>query len=501
MSATALHERLSPPARAFAQSRLGLLIGGDRPEAADGRTFTTYDPGTGRAIADVPLAGGADVERAVRTARAALEDGPWATLLPAERGRLIGRLADLVEANAAELAELEALDNGKPVKYARMMDVTSAVQTLRYAAGWPTKITGETAPVSVPGAFCYTRRIPIGVCAQIVPWNFPLLMAAWKIGPALAAGCTTILKPAEQTPLSALRLGELALEAGIPEGVLNVLTGDGSTGALLVEHPEIDKVAFTGSTPVGREIARTAGGRLVPVTLELGGKSASIILPDADVRAAAAGTYSGIYFNSGQMCNANSRVLVHEAVFDAVVEALVRRMAKARLGHGLAEGTDTGPVVSADQHDRVREYIASGVDEGAELVAGGRSEGLADGGWFVEPTLFASDGSKDLRILREEIFGPVLVVEPFSDTEAIARRANDTEFGLAAGIWTKDLVGAHRLAHRLRAGSVYVNGWGRNDPAAPFGGMKASGLGREQGAEGLNAYLETQSVWLDLGAP
>jgi acyl-CoA reductase-like NAD-dependent aldehyde dehydrogenase len=374
MTTEALPSELSPAAREFAAGPHRLLIGGERLDAADGRTFATVDPSTGRPIADVAQAGAADVDHAVRAARAAL-DGKWGSLTPAKRSRLIYALADLVEANADELAQLESL-----------VDVAKTVEHLRYFAGWPTKIAGQVIPVSQPGVHVYTRREPVGVCGQIIPWNFPLLMAAWKIGPALAAGCTTVLKPAEQTPLTALRLGELALEAGFPEGVLNVVTGDGSTGAAIVDHPGIDKLAFTGSTAVGREIGAKAGRALKRVTLELGGKSANIIMPDADLDAAVKGSYQAIYYNTGQSCNAGSRLFVQKDQFDDVVERLAQSAAKARVGAGLADGTQLGPVISAEQEERVRDYIEQGRHDGAELVAGGGTpEGTGDG-YFVEPT-------------------------------------------------------------------------------------------------------------------
>jgi acyl-CoA reductase-like NAD-dependent aldehyde dehydrogenase len=405
------------------------------------------------------------------------------------------RLAGLIEDHAEELAHLESLDNGKPAKFARFVDVAGAAGHIRYFAGWPTKIVGETIPVAQPDMLCYTRKEPVGVCGQIIPWNFPLLMAAWKLGPSLAAGCTVVLKPAEQTPLTALRLGELALEAGIPPGVLNVITGDGETGAALVDHPGVDKIAFTGSTAVGREIGAKAGRALKRVTLELGGKSPNIILDDADLPAAIKGSFAGIYFNTGQACNAGSRLFVPKDQFDTVVGALADAAKGAKVGHGLEKDTFIGPVVSAEQHERVSGYIEKGRSEGAELVTGG---GTGDGeGYFIEPTLFtATDDS--LTIAREEIFGPVLVALPYEDIDEVAARANDTEYGLAAGVWTRDISKAHKLAARLRAGSVYINGWSFSDPAAPFGGFKASGIGREHGRDGLDAYLETKTVWAQL---
>ena len=496
MTIAAPPEQLSDAARSFLQNaHHDLIIGGERPGAADGRTFETLDPATGEPIAVVAHAGAEDVDRAVRAARAAFEDGPWASMAAADRGALIQRLAQLVEEHADELAELESLDNGKPVTYAKVVDVGSAAGHLHYFAGWPTKIEGEVIPVRAPDTLCYTRKEPVGVCGQIVPWNFPLLMACWKVAPALAAGCTTVLKPAEQTPLTAIRLGELALEAGIPEGVLNVITGDGETGAALVDHPDVDKIAFTGSTVVGREIGAKTGRDLKRVTLELGGKSANIILPDADLDAAVKGSWTAIYFNSGQACNAGSRLFVPKENFDEVVSALAERAAGAQVGPGLDKGTQVGPLVSAEQLERVTGYIESGKSEGAELVTGG--EAPDGGGYFVAPTLFTTT-SDDLKIAREEIFGPVLVAMPYETLDEVAQRANDTEYGLAAGVWTRSLSSAHKLAARLRAGSIYINQWGMADASAPFGGFKASGVGREHGHAGLDAYLEVKTVWASL---
>jgi acyl-CoA reductase-like NAD-dependent aldehyde dehydrogenase len=494
----AIETQLIPGALGFLQRPHRMLIDGEWVHAVSGKSFATLDPATGEQISEVPYAAAEDVDLAVRAARKAFEDGPWTQkILPPERERILNRIADLIEGATDELAQIEALDNGKPIRYAGPVDVASTVAHVRYYAGWATKIEGETIPVGQRDMFVYTQKEPVGVCAQIIPWNFPLLMAAWKLAPALAAGCTVVLKPAEQTPLSALRLGEILLEAGLPAGVVNIITGDGGTGALLVEHPEVDKIAFTGSTAVGREIGSKAGEQIKRVTLELGGKSPNIILPDADLDAAVKGSYQAIYFNSGQACDAGSRLFVPRDRFDEIVGALADRARSAKVGPGLDPTTQLGPLVSDEQLQRVTGYIESGVAEGAELVTGGNAhpDGTPPGGYFVEPTLFAGVRD-DMKIASEEIFGPVLVVMPYESIEEVARRANDTPYGLAAGIWSRDVASVHKLAGMLRAGTIYVNHWGGSDPAAPFGGYKQSGIGREMGHANLDAYLELKTVFV-----
>jgi phenylacetaldehyde dehydrogenase len=482
--------------RRFLSTPRQLLINGEWVDAADGETFDSIDPGTGEVLASVAHGKAEDVDRAVRAARAALS-GPWSKMTPSERGRAIHRLGDLIAENLDELAELDSLDNGKAKTVAAGADVPLAADLFWYMAGWATKLRGSTVTPSLgymPGAefHAYTVKEPVGVVAQIIPWNFPLLMAAWKVGPALATGCTIILKPAEQTPLSALRLGELALEAGIPAGVLNVITGYGDAGAALAEHDDVDKVAFTGSTEVGKLIAQAAGRtNLKRVSLELGGKSPNVVLDDADVEAAIAGAAQGIFFNQGEVCTAASRLFIHERLFDQVVEGVSRAADSIKVGYGLDADTEMGPLVSSEQFDRVTGYLKIGAEEGSRAVAGGHA---IDGpGYFVQPTVIV-DATSDHRIIQEEIFGPVVAAMPFADIDDLAAQANDSVYGLAAGIWTRDISKAHKLAKRIKAGTVHVNTYHVYDAALPFGGYKQSGWGREMGEEVLAAYQETKSV-------
>jgi acyl-CoA reductase-like NAD-dependent aldehyde dehydrogenase len=417
-----------------------------------------------------------------------------------DRTNLLLRLADLIERHAEDLAVLECLDNGKPAHLTRLVEVEGSIKTFRYFAGWPTKFGGETLPVSPRGGaqiFNYTTREPVGVAGLIVPWNYPLSMAAWKVAPAIAAGCAVVLKPAEQTPLTALRLGELALEAGFPPGIFNVVTGFGEAGAALVAHPGVDKIAFTGSTEVGKEIVRASAGNLKKVSLELGGKSPHIIFPDADLDAAAAAVANGIFFNQGQTCTAGSRLYAHASCFDRILNSVTAAARKLRIGDGLQADSDLGPLVSQEQWDRVNGYVDIGRQEGAKLVTGGkRPQGFARG-FFFEPTVFTA-ATAHMRIVREEIFGPVLTALPWTDLDDLVSAANDSPYGLSAGVWTNNLKEAHRVAAALKAGTVWVNCFNLVDPATPFGGFKQSGWGREHGRQALELYSETKSVWINI---
>lgn len=446
--------QVSPEVNQFISSSRKMLIDGQWVDAASGKTFPVYNPATGEVMAHVAEGDKEDIDRAVRAARRAFESGPWRKMSPSQRGQLIYRLADLIEQHADEFAQLESLDNGKPLTGARAADVPLTIDHFRYMSGWATKIEGNTIPI--PGQyFSYTLREPVGVVGQIIPWNFPLLMAAWKMGAALAVGCTVILKPAEQTPLSALRLGELILEAGFPAGVVNIVPGYGETaGAALAAHDDVDKVAFTGSTEVGKLIIKAAAGNLKKVTLELGGKSPNIILSDMDIPTAVAGAANAIFFNQGEVCSAGSRLYVQKGIFDQVVEGVAAAAKQIKVGSGFDPSTQMGPLVSDEQLTRVTGYLKSGASEGAKAVVGGQRYG--DRGYFVEPTVLVN-ANQQMKIVQEEIFGPVVVAQPFDDLEEIAAIANDTIFGLAAGIWTHDLSKAHRLAKLLRAGTVWVN--------------------------------------------
>jgi phenylacetaldehyde dehydrogenase len=478
-----------------------MLINGKWVDAQSGQTFPTLNPATGEVICTVPSGDKVDIDLAVKAARHAFESGPWRSLTPSERGRMLWKLADLLEARTEEFAELESLDNGKPLAVARVADVPLAVDLFRYMAGWTTKIHGSTFPISVPYApgakfFAYTQREPIGVVGQIIPWNFPLLMAVWKLGPALATGCTVVLKPAEQTPLSALRLGELIQEAGIPDGVVNIVTGYGETaGAALAAHPGIDKIAFTGSTEVGRLIVQAASKDLKKVSLELGGKSPNIILEDADLETAIPGAANAIFFNHGQCCCAGSRLFVQKKHFDKVVQGVSARAKKIKLGPGQQPESEMGPLVSEEQLNRVLGYLESGRAEGAKSVIGGRRSG--NRGYFVEPTVLV-DAKPGMKVMDEEIFGPVVCAVPFTDPNEVLKEANNSIYGLAAAVWTRDVAKAHRLASALRAGTVWVNCYNVFDAALPFGGYKQSGWGREMGSEALELYTETKAVCVQL---
>jgi aldehyde dehydrogenase (NAD+) len=472
-----------------------LLIDGKRVPAASGRYFETLNPATGQVLARVAEADAADIDAAVRSARAAFE-GAWGHMRAADRGHALLRLADLIRQNLDELVELESLDSGKPVSAIRRQDMPAVLDTLAYYAGWADKINGQVIPAR-PDALTYTVREPMGVVAAIVPWNFPLMIGMWKIAPALACGCTVVLKPAELTPLSALRIGELALQAGFPPGVLNVVPGFGKTaGQALVDHSDVDKVTFTGSPGVGRQILRSAAGNLKRVTLELGGKSANIIFPDADLDAAVKAAASGIFFNAGQVCSAGSRILVHEKIHDEVVERLAARANMIRLGDPKDSATAMGPLISAGQMKRVLDYIEVGKREGARLAAGGTRHG--ETGYFVNPTVFA-DVEHDMRISQEEIFGPVAAVLRFKDDEDALRLANGTRYGLAAGVWTADIGRGHRIVKRLKAGTVWVNTFGPTDVRLPWGGARDSGFGREHGESAIENFTEPKVVWINTG--
>ena len=479
-----------------AVSATKLLINNQWVDSASGKTFPTINPATGEVICQVAEADAADVDCAVRAARDAFEHGSWRKTAASERGRLLNRLADLIERHADELARLESLDNGKPYAVASAADLPLTIACYRYYAGWADKVQGRTIPIN-GNYFCYTRLEPVGVVGQIIPWNFPLLMQAWKLAPALATGNTVVMKPAEQTPLTALRVGELILEAGFPPGVVNLLPGYGPTaGAAIARHMDVDKVAFTGSTEVGRLIMEaSAKSNLKRVTLELGGKSPNIVFADADLDQAIEGAHFALFFNQGQCCCAGSRLFVEETAYDEFVERSATRARRRTVGDPFDPATEQGPQVDQDQYNKVMRYIESGKKEGARLVCGGGSVG--DRGYFIQPTVFA-DVKDDMTIAREEIFGPVMSIIKFRDIDEVVQRANRTEYGLAAAVWTRDIGKAHAIADNVRAGTVWINCYDVFDAAAPFGGFKQSGMGRELGEYGLQQYTEVKTVTVKL---
>ena len=484
--------------RQQAVERKKMFVGGKWLEGT-GKTFEVFNPATEEVIALVPDATEIEVGATVTAARAALEDGPWGKMSARERGRLIYKLAQRISEKAEELARLESLNNGKPFFESSRVDLPSTVECFEYYAGWADKIEGETIPVSGP-YLNYTLREPVGVVGAIVPWNFPMLLAAYKVAPALACGNTVILKPAEETPLSALRLGELAQEVGFPDGVFNVITGLGpSTGAAMVRHSGIDKIAFTGSTATGQEIMKAAAMSLKKVSLELGGKSPNVVFADADLDAAVKGAVSGIFYGKGEVCTAGSRLFVEEKIHDQFIEKLVERAKKMTPGDPFDSKTRLGPLVSKGQMERVLDYIAAGKSEGAELLTGGGRASIGNGkGYFVEATIF-DKVEQNMKIAQEEIFGPVLATMRFESLEEAIEKANATVYGLAAGIWTKDVKKAHTFAKAVKTGTVWINTYGDYDAASPFGGYKMSGFGRELGKAALESYTQIKSVWVNLG--
>ena len=467
-----------------------MFIGGKWQESRGGKRFPTLNPVNETVIAEIAQGNEADVDAAVKAARAAFETGPWSKMDARDRGRLMNKLADLMEANLEELAALESLDNGKPIRDARAADLPLAIDCIRYYAGWADKLTGDVIPIR-GNYFCYTRREPVGVVGQIIPWNFPILMAAWKWGPALASGCTIVMKPAEQTPLTCLRLAELAQEAGFPDGVINIVTGYGETGAAMVRHPGIDKIAFTGHYETAQKIMVDAAKTLKRLTFELGGKSPNIVFADADLDAAVAGAEFGLFFNQGQCCCAGSRLFVEQSIHDEFVSKVVDRAKTRQLGDSLDPNTTQGPQVDADQFNKILSYIDKGKTEGAKCLTGGSRFG--NKGYFIEPTIF-TEVNDEMSIARDEIFGPVMSILPFKNTDDIIARANNTYYGLAAAVWTRDVQKAHRVAASVRAGTIWVNCYDVFDAAAPFGGFKMSGIGRELGEAGLANYTELKTV-------
>ncbi|HYG82121.1 MAG TPA: betaine-aldehyde dehydrogenase [Pyrinomonadaceae bacterium] len=487
------------PAASDQPRKYQLFIDGQWVDAESGKTFTTPNPATGQTLAEVAEADKADVDKAVAAARRAYE-GKWSKMSARDRGRLLYKLAQLIEENSQELAALETADNGKPIRESQYVDLPQVVENFEYFAGYATKIEGETIPV--PGQmFNYTLREPIGVCGQIIPWNFPLLMAAWKLAPALAAGNTVVLKPAEQTPVNAMELGRLIQEAGFPDGVVNIVPGYGETaGAALAAHPDIDKIAFTGSTEVGKIIARAAADNLTKVSLELGGKAPNIVFADADMEQAVNGAMMGIFFNQGQVCCAGSRLFLSEEIKDEFLDRFKEKAQKVKVGDPMDSATHMGPQVSEEQLNRIKGYVDIAREEGASVLTGGcppQLEGDFQQGYFFQPTIF-SEVKNQMRVAQEEIFGPVTSVITFKDEEDLIRQANETIYGLSAGLWTRDIVRAHRFAREIKAGVVWINTYNMFNAASPFGGYKQSGYGREMGKHALEMYTQVKSVWVDL---